>query len=159
MRCGLHLGVVVDEHRLEFGRGDFLVRNLLGVDQDTGALAVGDRLEVGQTVQFHVRDADRGRRGPPPAAEPVEGEAALLFTCNGRGTRFFGVPDHDAASVEDLLGPVPLAGAFCAGRDRPDRRPQLPARLHRERRRLRRKSRSRGPRYTVRRESRRRRLR
>jgi small ligand-binding sensory domain FIST len=115
MRSGLHLGVVVDEHRLEFGRGDFLVRNVLGVDQDTGAVAVGDRLQVGQTVQFHVRDAAAADEDLRLLLDPVAGEAALLFTCNGRGTRFFGTADHDAAAVEEQLGPVPLAGAFCAG--------------------------------------------
>ena len=115
MRSGLHLGVVVDEHRLEFGRGDFLVRNLLGVDKDNGALAVGDRLEVGQTVQFQVRDAAAADEDLRLLLAPVDGDAALLFTCNGRGTRFFGGPDHDAALVDELLGRVPLAGAFCAG--------------------------------------------
>ncbi len=58
MREGLHLGLVVDEHRLDFERGDFFVRNLLGADQSTGSLAVGEVVEVGQTVQFQVRDAD-----------------------------------------------------------------------------------------------------
>ena len=115
MRHGLHLGVVVDEHRPDFGRGDFLVRNLLGVDQDNGALAVGERLDVGQTVQFHVRDAAAADEDLRLLLEPVAGNGALLFTCNGRGTRFFGRPDHDAAVVEDLLGVVPVAGAFCAG--------------------------------------------
>ena len=57
IRHGLHVGLVVDEHQVEFGRGDFLVRNVLGADPTTGALAVGDEVSVGQTVQFHVRDA------------------------------------------------------------------------------------------------------
>jgi small ligand-binding sensory domain FIST len=115
MRRGLHLGVVVDEHRLEFARGDFLVRNLLGVDQDTGAIAVGERLQVGQTVQFHVRDAAAADEDLRELLDPVVGDAALLFTCNGRGIRFFGTPDHDALTIEDQLGRIPLAGAFCAG--------------------------------------------
>ena len=91
------------------------MRNVLGVDQDTGAVAVGDRLQVGQTVQFHVRDAAAADEDLRLLLDPVAGDAALLFTCNGRGTRFFGTGDHDAAAVEDQLGPVPLAGAFCAG--------------------------------------------
>jgi small ligand-binding sensory domain FIST len=115
IRGGLHLGVVVDEHRLEFGRGDFLVRNLLGVDKENGALAVGEQLEVGQTVQFQVRDAAAADEDLRVLLEPVRGDAALLFTCNGRGTRFFGSPDHDAALVDELLDRVPLAGGFCAG--------------------------------------------
>ena len=115
MRRGLHLGVVVDEHRLDFGRGDFLVRNLLGVDQEHGAIALGDHVDVGQTVQFHVRDAAAADEDLGLLLDPVSGEAALLFTCNGRGARFFGAPDHDAAAVQACLGDVPLAGAFCAG--------------------------------------------
>jgi small ligand-binding sensory domain FIST len=115
MRGGLHLGVVVDEHRLDFGRGDFLVRNLLGVDQQSGAVAVGERLQVGQTVQFHVRDAAAADEDLRALLDPVAGDAALLFTCNGRGLRFFGTPDHDAAAIEEELGRIPLAGAFCAG--------------------------------------------
>jgi small ligand-binding sensory domain FIST len=115
MRRGLHLGVVVDEHRPEFDRGDFLVRNLLGVDQESGAIAVGDRLQVGQTVQFQVRDANAADEDLRLLLEPVSGDAALLFTCNGRGTRFFGIADHDASVVGQQLGRVPLAGAFCAG--------------------------------------------
>jgi small ligand-binding sensory domain FIST len=115
MRNGLHLGVVVDEHRVDFARGDFLVRNLLGVDKDNGALAVGERLEIGQTVQFQVRDAAAADEDLRELLDPVAGEAALLFTCNGRGTRFFGHPDHDAALVHEQLGRVPVAGAFCAG--------------------------------------------
>lgn len=115
MRRGLHVGLVVDEHRLDFGRGDFLVRNLLGADQRTGALAVGDVVDVGQTVQFHVRDAEAADEDLRVLLDRVDGDAALLFTCNGRGTHMFSVPDHDAALVEQRLGPVPLAGAFCAG--------------------------------------------
>src|ERR1019366_482169 len=55
---GLHMGLVIDEHKADFGRGDFLVRNVLGADQSNGAIAVGGQVEVGATVQFHVRDAD-----------------------------------------------------------------------------------------------------
>src|SRR5207249_4690465 len=54
---GLLIGRVISEYRESFGRGDFLVRNIMGVDQDSGAMAVTDYIRVGQTVQFHVRDA------------------------------------------------------------------------------------------------------
>jgi small ligand-binding sensory domain FIST len=117
MGRGLHLGVVVDEHQPDFARGDFLVRNVLGADEATGAIAVGAEVSVGQTVQFHVRDAgsaDEDLRVLLSAADgPTRG--ALLFTCNGRGQHLFGTPDHDAGLIEQLLGPLPLAGAFCAG--------------------------------------------
>jgi small ligand-binding sensory domain FIST len=117
LRNGLHVGVVVDEHKIDFERGDFLVRNLLGADERSGGLAVGEFVEVGQTVQFHVRDARAADEDLKVMLRNVRGDAdgALLFTCNGRGTHLFGTPDHDAGVIEERLGPVPLAGAFCAG--------------------------------------------
>jgi small ligand-binding sensory domain FIST len=114
---GLHVGRAIDEYKAEPGRGDFLVRGVLGVEPETGALAVGDDVEVGQTVQFHVRDAataDEDLRSLlERETEPAAG--ALLFTCNGRGSRLFDVPDHDASLVSKLLGGLPLAGLNCAG--------------------------------------------
>lgn len=116
----VHLGVVVDEHKADFGPGDFLVRNVLGADRSIGAIAVGDEVPLGATVQFHVRDADSadaelrrllGGRTADGAAAP---RGALMFTCNGRGRRFFGVPDHDAEVFDDEVG-VPVAGFFAAG--------------------------------------------
>ncbi|HUF84495.1 MAG TPA: FIST N-terminal domain-containing protein [Acidimicrobiia bacterium] len=115
LRGGLHVGLVVDEHKAEFERGDFLVRNLLGADRESGALAVGDRVNVGQTVQFHVRDAGAADEDLRELLAGVDADAALLFTCNGRGQHLFGAPDHDAGLVEQMLGPIPLAGCFCAG--------------------------------------------
>ena len=115
LRSGLHMGLVVDEHKAEFERGDFLVRNLLGADQDSGSLAVGDTVTVGQTVQFHVRDAGAADEDLRELLAGVDADAALLFTCNGRGSHLFGGPDHDAGLVEQMLGPIPLAGCFCAG--------------------------------------------
>ncbi len=118
---GLHIGLVINEYQGQFRRGDFLVRNVLGMDRQTGAIAVGDRVRVGQTVQFHVRDAatadedlkellraDLGARGTRPAG-------ALLFSCNGRGTRLFPEPHHDARAVRAAAGDVPLAGFFAQG--------------------------------------------
>jgi small ligand-binding sensory domain FIST len=115
IRAGLHVGLVVDEHKAEFARGDFLVRNVMGADPESGALAIGDEVNVGQTVQFHVRDAAAADVDLHELLAGHDAEAALLFTCNGRGRRFFGVPDHDAGVLDQLLGPLPVAGALCAG--------------------------------------------
>jgi small ligand-binding sensory domain FIST len=115
MRRGLHIGCVVDEQQLEFGRGDFLIRQVMGADQRTGVIAVGDVVDVGRTVQFQVRDAASADEDLRHLLGETKADAALLFTCNGRGTRLFGVPDHDAAAVEDVIGPLPLAGCSCAG--------------------------------------------
>lgn len=119
MRSGLQIGLVVDEYRDDFATGDFLVRAVLGADQDRGGVAVGEHVEVGQIVQFQVRDAESAHDDlldHLPDARPAGGDAsgALLFTCNGRGRRFFGQPDHDVTTVGEHLTDT-LAGAFCAG--------------------------------------------
>jgi small ligand-binding sensory domain FIST len=115
MRHGLQIGCVVDETRLDFGRGDFLVRGVVGADQRSGAIAVGDNIPVGRTVQFQVRDAGSADEDLRDLLTAAEADAALLFTCNGRGQRLFGEADHDAGVVDQLLGPLPLAGCSCAG--------------------------------------------
>jgi small ligand-binding sensory domain FIST len=119
---GLQLGVVIDEHRDQPGQGDFLIRGVVGADPGSGAIAVGDRIQVGQTVQFHVRDAESAdedlRRALERESEALGGRrpaGALLFTCNGRGSRLFAEPDHDAGLIAATLGDIPVAGFFCAG--------------------------------------------
>jgi small ligand-binding sensory domain FIST len=119
---GVQLGMVIDEYQAEPGQGDFLIRGIAGTDPESGAIAVGDEVEVGQTVQFHVRDADSAdedlRRTLERAAAALGGRraaGALMFTCNGRGTRLFPEPDHDAGLLASMLGEIPMAGFFCAG--------------------------------------------
>jgi small ligand-binding sensory domain FIST len=112
---GLQLGRVIDEHRESFGRGDFLLRSVLGADRRTGALAVGDVVPVGTTVQFHLRDARTADEDLHVLLKGHAAEGALVFTCNGRGSRLFEEPHHDARVMTDVLGPLPLAGFFAAG--------------------------------------------
>lgn len=118
---GLHIGIVLDEFLEAPGRGDFLIRAVTGADESTGAIEIGDAVEVGTTVRFQVRDAAgadddlRAALGRVRAALPGPPAGALLFTCNGRGSRMFGVPNHDAALIADVLGGIPLAGFFAAG--------------------------------------------
>ena len=119
VRRGLHLGRVVSEYQDRFEQGDFLGRNVLGIDPETGAVVVGDYVRIGQTVKFHLRDWQTSRspgnywrrRG----TKPEERSAALSFTCNGRGTRMFPEPHHDATAIRNALGDIPLAGFFAAG--------------------------------------------
>jgi small ligand-binding sensory domain FIST len=119
---GVLLGVVIDEYPAEPAQGDFLVRGVVGADPESGAIAVADEIQVGQTVQFHVRDAASAdedlRRALERELAALGGRrpgGALLFTCNGRGSRMFAEPDHDAGLIATMLGDVPLAGFFCAG--------------------------------------------
>jgi small ligand-binding sensory domain FIST len=115
INAGLHLGTVIDEHKADFDRGDFLVRNVLGVDRQVGAIAVGDVIEVGSTVQFHVRDAATADEDLHAALDGRgDADGALLFTCNGRGRHLFGTPHHDADVFDEEVG-APVAGFFAAG--------------------------------------------
>lgn len=111
---GLHVGQVIDEHKLDFTRGDFLVRNVIGADQERAAIAVNDVVEVGTTVQFHVRDANTADEDLRHLLGARDADGALLFTCNGRGAQLFGTPDHDAAVMDDSVG-APTGGFFAAG--------------------------------------------
>jgi small ligand-binding sensory domain FIST len=117
----LHIGVVMDEQRNRFERGDFLVRNLIGADQRSGSVAIGDVVREGQTVQFHLRDAqsatedfhlmlaaERARHHQPPLG-------ALVFSCCGRGRGLFGRPHHDVSVLKERVGDVPTAGFFAQG--------------------------------------------
>ncbi len=121
VRRGVHVGRVLSEYQDEFRRGDFLVRNVVGADPQSGAIAVGDFIRAGQTVQFHIRDeqtADEDLRELLTASKTGDGSqarGALLFTCNGRGTRLFSTADHDAGCVQEILGDIPLAGFFAQG--------------------------------------------
>jgi small ligand-binding sensory domain FIST len=119
---GLYVGRVINEYRGDFSSGDFLVRNVVHIDDQTGAIAITDRVRIGQTMQFHVRDADsadadlhRLLQLDKTVYPKRPSSSALVFTCNGRGTRLFPKPHHDARAIRQELGPIPLAGYFAMG--------------------------------------------
>jgi small ligand-binding sensory domain FIST len=120
LQRGLHLGLAIDAKKREHRRGDFLVRNVIGFVKDQGAILVTDVVRPGMTVQFHLRDAETAsedlqlllKEARASGAEPLGG---LLFSCNGRGSRMFEVPHHDAGAIAQELGELPLAGFFAAG--------------------------------------------
>jgi small ligand-binding sensory domain FIST len=118
---GLLVGIVIDENRPDYERGDFLVRALMSVDEQERTITIGERVRVGQTVRLHVRDAasadvdlrDALERAARELDRPAAG--ALMFTCNGRGSHMFGSAGHDADALAREIGPAPAAGFFCAG--------------------------------------------
>jgi len=118
---GLFLGRVVSEYQESFAQGDFLVRNVIGVDEKNGSITVADYMRRGNTVQFHIRDAQTADGELAQLlADLVQDDqftprGGLLFTCNGRGTRLFDLPHHDAGLVRQKLGEIPLAGFFAQG--------------------------------------------
>ncbi len=115
MARGLHLGIVADEAKEVFGPGDFLVRAVLGADKQHRAVAVGAEVPVGATVQFHVRDAGSADHDLRSMLAGVEAQAALVFTCRGRGEVLFGAPHHDASVIDDHVIGGAAAGMFCDG--------------------------------------------
>ena len=126
----LFIGVLMDEMKDTPRRGDFLVRNIVGIDRGTGAIGVATEVHVGQTIQFHLRDAGTsaddlhellagfgaGGESPNGASERLlVGAGALMFSCVGRGSYLYGRADHDTDLFRDRFGPMPLTGFFCNG--------------------------------------------
>jgi len=118
----LFVGIVMKRDRQEYGQGDFLIRNVIGIEPQRGALAVGALLEENSVIQFHLRDSKTsaedldqllGRYRDDAAYAPPHG--ALLFSCLGRGIHLYGRPDHDTDAVRRYLGDLPLGGFFCNG--------------------------------------------
>jgi small ligand-binding sensory domain FIST len=120
----LFVGLVSDEFKLTLEPGDFLIRNLLGVDPKVGAIAIGDRVRPGQRIQFHLRDArtsaedlemllDRYSRGVSDSGGASAG--ALMFSCMGRGEGLYGEPNFDSRLFGRYLNNIPLSGFFCNG--------------------------------------------
>ena len=112
---GLMLGRCIDPGVVDPGGDQLLFRPLRGVERATGALSVEDRVPLGSIVQFAVRDAATASDDMAAVVAGLRADAALLFTCNGRGSRLFDVADHDAALLAGSLGPVPLGGMFASG--------------------------------------------
>ena len=122
MQHSLFLGVVMDEFIDEPQQGDFLIRNVMGMDDRSGSLAIGEMLKEGQLVQFHLRDADTSAQDLAAVLERYAGDnrenevhGALLFSCLGRGQYLYGRPNHDTELFRDKIGSVPLGGFFCNG--------------------------------------------
>ncbi len=114
-------GLAISEYLHEFKRGDFLIRNILGAEPASGAVAIGAAPRIGQTLQYQLRDrdtADEDLRELGLIAreeDMVRPFAALLFSCNGRGRGLFQISHHDAGVLAEIFGPGPLAGFFCNG--------------------------------------------
>ena len=116
------VGIAMNEYNHKFKRGDFLIRGVMGIDAQTGAGAVADYVHVGQTVQFHLRDAQTAKEdlsellgNHKELFDQHRLKGAFVFSCNGRGENLFQVKDHDIKMIQKNIGPVPAVGFFCAG--------------------------------------------
>ncbi len=116
----LFAGLANNEYVDEFHAGDFLIRNIIGADPNSGAVVIGGVPRIGQTLQYQLRDsasADADLRGvlaelPPRPNPPV---ASIVFSCLGRGSKFFDQPNHDAALLQEKLHSHHSAGFFGNG--------------------------------------------
>ena len=119
LQRGLLIGSVLNEQKARFGRGDFLVRSILGVNRDRGGIVVGEIPRLGQTVQFHVRDAKAAHEDLHLLLDAQQLDqqslAVLLMSCNGRGHQLFGQGGHDVSIIRERLQHPPLTGCFAAG--------------------------------------------
>jgi small ligand-binding sensory domain FIST len=119
-RGNLFAGLAASEYLDDFGQGDFLIRNILSADPNTGTIVITGQPRIGQTLQFQLRDpraarADLRRRCVELRARRARPFASLLFTCAGRGEGFFGEKGCDAGALAEGFGPHPCAGGFCLG--------------------------------------------
>ncbi len=124
IRQSLFIGILMDEFKLSPSQGDYLIRVILGVDPKSGAIAIGDRIRPGQTVQFHLRDAQASqadlqsvlhRYCDQLSSETAKPVGALMFACLGRGENLYKEPDFDTQMFQELVGQLPLGGFFCNG--------------------------------------------
>lgn len=119
---GLRVGVAMNEYAELHERGDFVVRGVIALDRELDAIAIGDVVDVGRTVRFHVRDpaaAEEELRDQLTALRndadfgPIAG--GLLFSCTERGGDLFPSADHDVLEVKRTLGTDGVGGFFAAG--------------------------------------------
>lgn len=101
--------------------GDYLVRNLVGIDPDRGLLAIGDLAPQGGAIQFARRDAETAREDLVNMVEtlkerlPGPPKGALYHTCLGRGRHQFGEDSAELKLVREHLGDLPLIGFYANG--------------------------------------------
>lgn len=118
----LFLGLAMRSDASQYVPGDFLIRNILGMDPQSGALWVNEHVPSNSVVQFHLRDAatsahdlERMLRSYAASRPITPDSGALLFSCEGRGVGLYGQADHDSNAFRRLVCDVPIGGFFCAG--------------------------------------------
>ena len=123
LQRALFVGLVGDTLTKEDPQpGDFLIRNVMGLDGKNGSVAVASYIREGMRVQFHVRDGETAAQDLAKVLERFKAEnpgrevpGGLLFSCMGRGERLYGEVDHDSQAFIDAFGTKSLGGFFCNG--------------------------------------------
>ena len=119
LQSGLYLGRAIAADQEMLGRGDFLVRGVMGIDQKNGAIVVTDYINEGEQIQFQLRDASTAKEDLEMMLTPQlfydAPRGGFLFSCNGRGTRLYDHPHGDISAIERVIGDIDITGFFCAG--------------------------------------------
>ena len=107
--------------------GDYLVRNLIGIDAGKGWLAIGAPVEPGDQVMFCARDRDSAARDMArmlknlKARAPGTPKGGVYVSCVARGPNLFGAGSEELKMIRDALGDFPLAGFYANGEISNDR--------------------------------------
>jgi small ligand-binding sensory domain FIST len=106
---------------------DYLVRNLLGLDADSGAVAVGELLQPGQRVMFCRRDAASAAQDLTAMLQglarrlPSAPQGAVYVSCLARGPNLFAEPDGEITAIREAFPDMPVVGFFANGEFSRDR--------------------------------------
>ncbi len=106
--------------------GDYLVRNVMGIDPQSKLVAIGASVEPGESVMFCRRDAESARHDLDRMLAEIASlkgrpRGALYFSCVGRGQHMFGRKSYEMERVQEALGDVPVVGFACNGEISHDR--------------------------------------
>jgi small ligand-binding sensory domain FIST len=113
------VGVPADRRRNSVGGGEYLVRNIIGLDSEKKIIGVADEVTEGQVMVFTLRDGQRARddlgQMLKRQAQRLDGKKpafGVYFNCCARGTSLYGIPGIDSAYIRQTLGDFPLIGMF-----------------------------------------------
>ena len=122
LQQSLFVGVEMDLIKADLNHGDYLIRNIRGINPDNGSLVVGEHLQQGQSVRFHIRDPESSQKELEEITEKLAIKLAsrkchgmLVFSCLGRVKEFYKEDSVDVKLIHRINKQAPLAGFFCSG--------------------------------------------
>tara|TARA_Y100000590_G_C15678156_1_gene998784 strand:- start:511 stop:1698 length:1188 start_codon:yes stop_codon:yes gene_type:complete len=122
IRNSLQMGIIMDRIGSISPKENYLIRNILGASEIDGCIEVGEFINEGQIVQFHVKDSETANeelnqliknrnsdiKNNPP-------ESVLMFSCLARGNYLFNEYNHETNIVKKIIKNIPITGFFSNG--------------------------------------------
>ena len=122
LQQSLFIGVEMDLIKADLNHGDYLIRNIRGINPESGSLVVGEHLQLGQSVRFHIRDPESSKSELEEITEKLAIKLAsrkchgmLVFSCLGRVKGFYNEESVDVKLIHRINKKASLAGFFCSG--------------------------------------------